>query len=142
MLATSMARENSRTALVVEDEPLVMDVVTSVLTRNGYSVVPAVDGDQAAQLFHQHARELCLLVVNIALPKTTGLEFIEELPTRVPRIPVIFITGLGERQHLVRQATDEGFPVLQKPFSAEGLMEFVLAAASNQRSAARNDRER
>lgn len=136
-----MARVNCNTALVVEDEPLVMDLVTNILTRNGYHIVAAIDGDQAAELFRQHASELCFLVVNLALPKTSGLEFIEDLPTRVPRIPVIFITGLGEHQHLVKQAMDEGFPVLQKPFTAEALMDFVLTAASNQQDAARNDRE-
>ena len=140
MLGTSMARENCRTALVVEDEPLVMDLVTNILTRNGYDIVAATDGEQAAALFHQHASELCLLLVNIALPKTSGLEFIKNLPTRVPRIPVIFITGLGMHQHFVQQAVDEGFPVLQKPFTAEAMMEFITAA-SNQQNAARNDPE-
>jgi two-component system cell cycle sensor histidine kinase/response regulator CckA len=134
MIATSMARENCRTALVVEDEPIVMDLVTNILIRNGYNIVPAVDGDQAAKLFHQHAGELCLLLVNISLPKTSGLEFIDELPTRIPRIPVIFITGLGEQQQLVKQAMDEGFPVMQKPFTAEALMSFVVNATSQQRA--------
>jgi DNA-binding NtrC family response regulator len=136
-----MARKNGRTVLVVEDEPLVMDLVTNVLTRNGYDVVAATDGDQATELFRQHASELCFLVVNIALPKTSGLEFVEQLPTRVPRIPVIFITGLGEHQEWVKRAEEEGFAVLQKPFSAATLMDFVLTAASHQQLAVRENSE-
>jgi DNA-binding NtrC family response regulator len=136
MPAPSMARENRRTALVVEDEPLVMDLLTNVLIRNDYDVLAAVDGDHACKLFHQHAGKICLLMVNIALPRTSGLDFIGELPTLVPRIPVIFITGLGDREPLVKQAVDAGFSVLQKPFTAETLMEFVRTASSNQQDAA------
>lgn len=124
---------------MVEDEPLVMDLVTNVLTRNRYGVIPAVDGDEAGKLFHEHAAKLCLVVVNIALPKTSGLEFIEELPTRVPRIPVIFITGLGEQQVLVKQALDEGYAVLQKPFTAEKLLDFMLTAIAEQHDTAAED---
>ena len=141
MPAPSMARDNCRTALVVEDEPLVMDLLKNVLIRNDYDVLAATDGDQASELFHQHAGKICLLMVNIALPGTSGLEFIGELPTRIPRIPVIFITGMGDREPLVKQAVAAGFPVLQKPFTAETLMEFVRTASSNQRGAARTERE-
>ena len=139
MPAPSMARDGCRSVLLVEDEPLVMDLVTNVLTRSGFAVIPTVDGDEAGRLFREHAAKLCLVVVNIALPKTSGLEFIEELPTRDPRIPVIFITGLGEQQTLVRQALDEGYAVLQKPFTAEKLLDFMLNAMSEQRDAAAGD---
>jgi DNA-binding NtrC family response regulator len=124
----------------VEDEPLVMDLVTNVLIRNRFEVIAAIDGDEAGKLFHAHAHKLCLVVVNIALPKTSGLEFIDELPTRDPRVPVIFITGLGEQQTLVKQALDEGYAVLQKPFTAETLLEFMLTAMADQRDAAAEDK--
>lgn len=140
MPAPSMARDSCRSVLVVEDEPLVMDLVINVLTRSRFEVIPAIDGDEAGKLFHEHAHKLCLVVVNIALPKTSGLEFIDELPTRDPRIPVVFITGLGEEQALVKQALDEGHAVLQKPFTAEKLLEFMMSAMANQQDAAAEDK--
>src|SRR5262249_28459666 len=87
MPATGLARDD-RTALVVEDEPLVMAVVTAVLLHNGYQVLPATNAQQGEEIFHRHNSELSLLIINMALPRTNGLDFIHHLPTLFPRIPV------------------------------------------------------
>jgi CheY-like chemotaxis protein len=110
--------------LVVEDDPTVLDVVTTILQQHGYSVVRAHDGREAWTAFHFHAADLVLLIVDIALPKVDGPEFVDNLPTRVPRIPVIFTTGLGH--HASRKVP--GFPVLHKPFTHQTLFDAVERA--------------
>lgn len=110
---------------MVEDEPLVRSVIAKILAFHGYRVVTASDGEHACELFHRHAEKLILLIVDIALPRTSGLDLIHCLPTLSPRIPVIFITGLGEWQWQVEEARQGHFPVLQKPFTANGLMRAV-----------------
>src|SRR5207237_4357214 len=103
--------------------------LTNVLVREGYETVSARDGQQALSLFHQHARELVLIVADIAMPKLSGPEFIDQLPTLLPRVPVIFISGLGEYQ--VRAAVPASFPVLQKPFTPEQLVSYVKSAIAD-----------
>jgi DNA-binding NtrC family response regulator len=122
---TEVAKNGARAVLVVEDELIVRDVVATILRTHGYRVMTATDGQQARELFHRHAAELILLVVDIALPRASGPDLIHRLPTLSPRIPVIYITGLGERQWQVEEARQEHVPVLQKPFTANGLMQTV-----------------
>src|ERR1051326_5496858 len=69
-----MPEGNGGRILVAEDEPLVLNVVSNVLVRFGYEVVRAGDGSSAYELFQQHACELVLLVVDIAMPKKSGVE--------------------------------------------------------------------
>src|SRR5689334_23135784 len=86
-----MPEGNGGRILVAEDEPLVLNVVSNVLVRFGYEVVGAGDGSSAYELFQQHACELVLLVVDIAMPKKSGVELVQHLPTLTPRVPVLFI---------------------------------------------------
>ena len=118
-------RHNLRhTILVVDDEEIVRKTIGFIFhQRLGYDVVDAVDGREAGEVFSSHAPELALMVVEISLPKVSGAEFVKRLPTLAPRIPVLFITGMGEYE--VPDAVKEKFPVLQKPFKADALISAV-----------------
>ncbi len=86
----------------------------------GYKVVDAGDAPQAWELFTRYASELALMVVEISLPSVSGDEVVERLPTLVPRIPVLFITTMGEFE--VPDAVRARFPILYKPFKADTLI--------------------
>lgn len=118
----------NETILLVEDECIVEQVVKNMLVREGYGVMSATDGREGLTLFEQHARELALMIVDIDLPAVSGLELIQRIPTLTPRIPVLFITGLGEYAGLVVEATRQNFPVLHKPFSPAQLLRAIGAA--------------
>ncbi len=90
------AHTHRQRVLVVEPEPIVHDFITAALYRAGYSVIAALDGLKAGQLFHRHALELAVMLVEISLPRLSGPEFISRLPTLTPRIPVIFTSCEGE----------------------------------------------
>src|SRR5689334_9237956 len=83
--------------LLVEDDLLVVNAIRNMLTRFGFELIAARDEDASA-LFQQHARELLLLIVDIAVPQKTAIEFVQRLPTLTPRIPVLFITSLGKEE--------------------------------------------
>jgi CheY-like chemotaxis protein len=111
-----------RKILVVEDEPLVRDFIARALDRMGYETIAAADGRQACDLFRQHAAELALLWVELALPRLNGTQFIRTLPTLEPRIPVVFTSDEVELH------AGEGLPgpLLRKPFGAVDLRRIVL----------------
>jgi DNA-binding response OmpR family regulator len=115
--------------LIVDGDELVRRTLTAILHGSGFPVVAATDGDQAGEIFKRHAPRLALIVVEVVLPKVSGTEFVQRLPTRVPRVPVLFITGMGEYEipHDVRQ-----IPVLRKPFEAKTLIAAVRALISSE----------
>jgi two-component system cell cycle sensor histidine kinase/response regulator CckA len=112
--ATGAAHQPRRRILVVDDEPIVRQFLTTAIHQMGYEAIPAGDGLQAQDLFHWHASELALIWVELALPRMNGAQFIRTLPTLEPRIPVVFTSGRGERE----PREGRPGPVLSKPFGA------------------------
>ncbi len=105
---------------MVDDEAIVRKTMSAIFQWMGYQVVVASDGRQAWELFTCHAPELALMILEVSLPRVSGPEVVERLPTLVPRIPVLFITTMGDCE--VPDAVRARFPVLQKPFKAETLI--------------------
>ena len=115
-----MGWRQRKTILVVDDEAIVRKTMSVIFQWVGYQVVAASDGRQAWELFTRYAPELALMIVEIALPRVSGHELVERLPTLVPRIPVLFITTMGDYE--VPDEVMGPFPVLHKPFKADVLI--------------------
>src|SRR6185295_1064944 len=98
-------------------EPIVQNFLITALGCAGYEVVTATDAMHARRLFDAHAPDLALMALEIALPGMSGPEFVGSLPTLKPRIPVVFLTCLGESEVAV-QPVQSLAPIMQKPFSA------------------------
>ena len=89
-----VAYEGRRRVLVVDEEPIVLDFITTLLTRAGYGAVATRTSAEALSPFLWPGPELALMVFDIAT--VGGREFIDDLPILNPRIPVILMSGLGE----------------------------------------------
>ncbi len=79
--------------LVVDDEPMVREVLARYLERDGFDVLTADDGKQALERFDQHRPDLVLL--DLMLPRIDGLEVFRRLRA-VSDVPVIMITARGQ----------------------------------------------
>jgi DNA-binding response OmpR family regulator len=111
--------------LVVEDRREVLEVLERTLTDNGYDVVSASDGDTAIAL----ALDLDpkLLILDVGLPKRSGLEVARELRTRGFRAPVLMLTALdtvGDKVSGLDAGADD---YIAKPFDFEELLARVRA---------------
>ena len=81
------------TVLVVDDEPIVRDVVVRYLQRDGFTTLEAGDGDTARELIENG--DPALVVLDIMLPGTDGLELCRWIRSRSD-LPVILLTARGE----------------------------------------------
>lgn len=79
--------------LVVDDEPMVREVLARYLERDGFDVLTADDGEQALERFDQHRPDLVLL--DLMLPRIDGLEVFRRMRA-VSDVPVIMITARGQ----------------------------------------------
>src|SRR2546423_5868627 len=89
----SHTREMQQTVLVVDDEPIVRDVVVRYLEREGFRTLEAGDGDVARSLIEEHQPHL--VVLDIMLPRTDGLSLCRWIRSRGD-LPVIMVTARGE----------------------------------------------
>jgi DNA-binding response OmpR family regulator len=120
--------QSRRMILVLDDEPMVVSFLVAALRTYGYEAIVATNCDAARSLFNRHAVNLALIIAEIALPRITGPEFINSLPTLEPRIPVIFLTCLGE-QEITLKPLDCPTPVLRKPVTSRDLRAAIQRVA-------------
>jgi two-component system response regulator MprA len=122
MIHTEPALPTS-TVLVVDDDPGIRESVTEVLTGEGYRVFQAADGAEALEQL-AHLAERCVVLLDLAMPRMNGLEFLAELSRRGPiaRTPVLVMSANahpGELDH------PQVVALLRKPFELDELLRWV-----------------
>lgn len=103
------------TILVVDDEPMVREVLSQYLAADGFSVVEAGDGDEAVAAVTEHNPDLVLL--DLMLPKRNGLDVLSFIRS-TSQLPVILLTARGEESDRVRGLEAGADDYVAKPFSA------------------------
>jgi CheY-like chemotaxis protein len=111
----------SETILLVEDEASVRDLAIHVLTRRGYRVVGARDGEEALRLVEQHAGPIDLVLTDVVLPRMSGRELISRLAPRVLNAAVLFMSGYTHNAIQHHGVLERGIEFLQKPFGPNDL---------------------
>ena len=117
-------REATRTVLVVDDEPKIVDVVSSYLERSGFVPVSAATGREALELFERERP--CLVILDLMLPDLSGEEVCRRLRAR-SRIPIIMLTARAEDSDAVKGLELGADDYVAKPFSPRQLMARVAA---------------
>jgi DNA-binding response OmpR family regulator len=106
------------TVLVVDDEPIVREVVVRYLQREGHTTFEADDGDQAREMLEQQAPDL--VVLDVMLPGTDGLELCRWIRAR-SELPVILLTARGEEADRIVGLELGADDYVTKPFSPREL---------------------
>lgn len=115
------------TVLVVEDEDLVLDVASRILTQQGYHVLAARSGAQAMALLDGHAGTIHLLLTDVVMPGATGKEVATMVTELRPEIRVLYMSGYSESVIASQGVIDQGITLLSKPFRAPDLLEHLRA---------------
>jgi len=112
------------TVLVVDDEPIVRDVVVRYLEHEGFETLTAADGDVARALIEE--REPALVVLDVMLPGTDGLSLCRWIRER-SSLPVILLTARGEEADRIVGLDLGADDYMTKPFSPRELSARVRA---------------
>ena len=118
--------------LVIDDDPVVCEIVVETLKKNGYSCDWAGSGNAVSELFSKKSYPIVLC--DILLPDTNGLELMGTIRDMNPDTFVILFTGHASVD-LAKEAIRQGaFDFITKPFNSAEIMEAVQRAENEQRA--------
>jgi PAS domain S-box-containing protein len=113
----SRSSSGTETILVVEDEEGVRNLVRNVLEMNGYGVLEAGDADNAMELFDRHKNQITLLLTDVIMPKTSGVELVKRLKVQKPGLKVLFMSGYTDDALTHHGILNSDTALLEKPFT-------------------------
>ncbi len=118
-------RPLAETILLVEDEPSVREIAREFLRAEGYRVLEAKDGAEAWRIADERREPFQLMLTDLVLPDTTGLQLAERLQRRFPDLKVLLTSGYTVQGLDLHGLTHSRPPFLQKPFRRDELLQKV-----------------
>jgi CheY-like chemotaxis protein len=115
----------SETVLIAEDNSNVRTLTKGVLEKFGYTVVEAVDGEDAIRVFKENREKINLLLLDVIMPKKNGKEVYEEIRKERPDIKSLFISGYTANIIHKKGLLEESLEFIPKPVSPNKLLRKV-----------------
>jgi two-component system, cell cycle sensor histidine kinase and response regulator CckA len=108
----------TKTVLVVDDEPVVLSLLASLLKLKGIAVIEAGSGPKAIELAHQFIAQIDLLITDVLMHPMSGIEVAGSLRRLNPIIPVIYISGYAPPKEIIAEEAEKGAATfIRKPFA-------------------------
>ncbi len=123
--AAPAGKTASGTILLVEDEDTVRELVSSILSKAGYTVITASNGRHALSVAGSRSSCIDLMVTDMIMPEMGGRELANRMASVFPALRILYISGYTEDSILRRGALEEGVNFLRKPFSPRELLAMV-----------------
>ncbi len=122
--------------LVVDDEEILQDVLTTLLNKEGYSTLSAWTGREALDLLAKEEVELVLL--DLMLPDTSGLEVLKRIRASDPDQVIIVITAFSSIEGAIEAMRMGAFHYIPKPFKNEEVLLTIRQALKQHRLTSEN----
>jgi signal transduction histidine kinase/CheY-like chemotaxis protein len=121
-------RGNGETILLAEDEASLRVLARRILTSHGYQVHEAVTGPAAVKYAADPANPLDLLLTDVIMPDMLGTDVAEGVHRHRPELPILYMSGYAQPVLDTHGAAGPGMNILEKPFTAPGLLSRVHQA--------------
>jgi len=122
---SSSVQQGSETILLVEDDPQLRDLTSSVLTQCGYKVLTAGSAEDGLAISKKHHRDIRLLITDVVMPRINGRQLAEQVLRIAPEVRVLYISGYTDDAIVHYGVLDEGLWFLPKPFTMAALVNKV-----------------
>jgi two-component system cell cycle sensor histidine kinase/response regulator CckA len=110
------------TVLLVEDDPMVRQMMQVILSHGGYRVIEAANGSEAIRMLRDCRDQVNIVVMDIMMPGKNGLETLTELQQINEDIPCIFVSGYSTTALSERGIDSCDITLLDKPVSPQKLL--------------------
>jgi CheY-like chemotaxis protein len=126
-LPDSLPKRGTETILIAEDDAGVRKITRDILERAGYTVIEAVDGQEAVDIFILNKDRIHLLLIDVIMPRKSGKDVYEEIKKIEPEIKMLFISGYTANTVHRKGVLEEGKHFIQKPILSDNLLKKIRA---------------
>ena len=111
--------------LLVDDDPYMMDILTAILTSEGYEIEPAGDGEEALQKIADAKPDV--IVTDVMLPKLDGWKLCKKVKgnPETKMIPILIMTAKGEQMSELMSYESGADAYISKPFQNKDLVNSI-----------------
>ena len=120
--AAASVKHGNETVLVAEDDASLRKLTTIVLESFGYSVITAVDGEDAIAKFMENSERISIVLLDMIMPKKNGEEVGEAIRKVSPGVKILFASGYTMDMIKGKKLMETGFDFIQKPFTPKALL--------------------
>lgn len=130
-----MREEKKETLLVVDDEIFNLDIIVRRLSKAGYEMVTAEDGEQAWAILEANPTKFDAIILDRMMPKMNGIELLKKVKAdvRFNALPVIMQTAAAVTEQVIEGLNAGAYYYLTKPYEGSVLLSIVQAALSDHR---------
>jgi diguanylate cyclase (GGDEF)-like protein len=118
--ACSLPQNEDVKVLIVDDDPVVLEVMKSIIASYGFAFATAVDGQQAVERLRSDT--FTIVITDINMPVMNGMELLRHVNATYPKIGVIVVTGLSEEYTYIDVINAGAIDYMTKPFDSTELL--------------------
>jgi two-component system, cell cycle sensor histidine kinase and response regulator CckA len=123
--------QGQHTILIVEDEPLMLRLLESFFSQHGYHVLVAADGEQAIELYRCYKRRIEAVLLDVRVPKITGVEVFRLMKKENAAVKVVIASGFLEANMKDQVAFAGVKRFMNKPYVLDELLEVFQNVIEN-----------
>jgi DNA-binding NtrC family response regulator len=126
--------------LVIDDDDVLRESIVSILENEGYVLDVAKSGFEAEMKLQN--RNYNLVLLDIRLPDTTGIELLSKINKYTPRTKKIVLTGYPDTETAIKSVNEKADAYLVKPFNPENLIRVIAEHLEQQKEELRYTQEK
>lgn len=121
-----MNREGGGWILIVDDDPFVLESLSLLLGKYGYTVFACESAKEA--LFRLQAKAVDVVITDVKMPVVSGIELLEKIHILYPDLPVILMTAYAELDTAINAVKQDAFDFIIKPYKTDQLIHSIEKA--------------
>ncbi|MEW6306193.1 MAG: response regulator [Verrucomicrobiota bacterium] len=127
--AAPFKRTGGRKVLLVDDDPMVREVLKTCLQHAQLEVHAAIDGVEGLKLFQRYAKDLGIVISDLTMPNMNGVELVREIYKTHPDMPILLISGAANEsiEAALAELGARAPKLMKKPFALRDLVNEVRA---------------
>ncbi len=116
--------------LLVDDDPIILKILTLYLDEAGYRSAVAENGEQALHLLQQHPERFSAIILDRVMPKLSGIDLLHKVRVlpQFRKLPIIMLTGHAEREDVGAAVIAGVYDFLYKPIDKDLLLLVIKRA--------------